>query len=108
VKASNPTLHPVRNIIGVLIHQAKVHFLIKSALQRKLSDFFSNNKKFNFRHSFENQNLIDSFVEAREMKEGKGLFSKIYYKNYLGLVAHTFTCPRGLFFNSITDGCDFR
>ena len=23
------------------------------------------------------------------------------------MVAHTFTCPQGLFFNSLTDGCDF-
>ncbi len=26
----------------------------------------------------------------------------------LGMVAHTFTCPTGLFFNTLTDGCDFR
>ena len=25
-----------------------------------------------------------------------------------GMIAHTFTCPQGLYFNSITDGCDFR
>ena len=25
-----------------------------------------------------------------------------------GMVAHTFTCPQGLYFNSLTDGCDFR
>merc|ERR1712203_148745 len=25
-----------------------------------------------------------------------------------GMIAHTFTCPTGLYFNSITDGCDFR
>merc|ERR550539_1306714 len=24
-----------------------------------------------------------------------------------GMVAHTFSCPQGLFFNEITDGCDF-
>ena len=24
------------------------------------------------------------------------------------MIAHTFTCPQGLYFNSITDGCDFR
>ena len=24
------------------------------------------------------------------------------------MVAHTFTCPQGLYFNSLTDGCDFR
>ena len=24
------------------------------------------------------------------------------------MIAHTFTCPTGLYFNSITDGCDFR
>ncbi len=24
------------------------------------------------------------------------------------MVAHTFTCPTGLFFSTITDGCDFR
>merc|ERR1719412_3545633 len=24
-----------------------------------------------------------------------------------GMVAHTFSCPRGLYFNQITDGCDF-
>jgi hypothetical protein len=24
-----------------------------------------------------------------------------------GMVAHTFSCPQGLFFNQITDGCDF-
>ena len=24
------------------------------------------------------------------------------------MVAHTFTCPTGLFFNTLTDGCDFR
>ena len=23
------------------------------------------------------------------------------------MVAHTFSCPQGLFFNQITDGCDF-
>ena len=23
------------------------------------------------------------------------------------MVAHTFSCPQGLFFNEITDGCDF-
>eukprot|EP00096_Caligus_rogercresseyi_P009501 TRINITY_DN3239_c0_g1_i4.p1 TRINITY_DN3239_c0_g1~~TRINITY_DN3239_c0_g1_i4.p1 ORF type:complete len:674 (+),score=149.44 TRINITY_DN3239_c0_g1_i4:227-2248(+) len=26
----------------------------------------------------------------------------------VGMVAHTFTCPQGLFFNSLTDGCDFK
>jgi hypothetical protein len=26
----------------------------------------------------------------------------------LGMVAHTFTCPTGLFFSTFTDGCDFR
>ena len=25
----------------------------------------------------------------------------------LGMVAHTFTCPTGLYFNTLTDGCDF-
>ena len=24
------------------------------------------------------------------------------------MIAHTFTCPQGLYFNSVTDGCDFR
>ena len=24
------------------------------------------------------------------------------------MIAHTFTCPQGLWFNSVTDGCDFR
>ena len=26
----------------------------------------------------------------------------------LGMVAHTFTCPTGLYFNTLTDGCDFK
>jgi chitinase len=26
----------------------------------------------------------------------------------LGMVAHTFTCPTGLYFSTLTDGCDFR
>eukprot|EP00094_Tigriopus_californicus_P004624 TCALIF_04451-PA protein Name:"Similar to CHIA Acidic mammalian chitinase (Bos taurus)" AED:0.30 eAED:0.30 QI:0/0.73/0.65/0.9/0.89/0.85/20/288/2866 len=26
----------------------------------------------------------------------------------LGMVAHTFTCPGGLYFNVLTDGCDFK
>ncbi len=26
----------------------------------------------------------------------------------LGMVAHTFTCPTGLYFSTVTDGCDFR
>merc|ERR1712154_275320 len=25
-----------------------------------------------------------------------------------GMIAHTFTCPTGVYVNSITDGCDFR
>ena len=24
------------------------------------------------------------------------------------MVAHTFTCPQGLYFNALTEGCDFR
>ncbi len=24
------------------------------------------------------------------------------------MVAHTFTCPTGLFYSTLTDGCDFR
>ena len=60
--------------------------------------------------------LIFQFIPAFECKD-EGFFPhSSSCKKYFwclevpaqGMIAHTFTCPTGLYFNSITDGCDFR
>jgi hypothetical protein len=57
-----------------------------------------------------------SYLPAFECKD-EGFFPhSTSFKKYFwclevpgqGMIAHTFTCPQGLYFNSVTDGCDFR